>query len=76
MFIRLSWAVTEISPVKAFIFNMNQNNKINNAAANPIPELLENEEMWMQRAIDTPNEVLDELRRFKEIQNTPNSERQ
>ena len=35
------------------------------------PELLENEEMWTQRAVDTPEVVLDELGRFKESQLKP-----
>jgi len=35
---------------------------------NELPEIpiLENEEMWSQRAIDTPEAVLEELKRLKE----------
>jgi hypothetical protein len=43
---------------------MNQYNNSMNAGVNLIPEFLENEEMWTQRAIDTPDEVLDELSRL------------
>ena len=34
---------------------------------NQLPEIevLETEEMWSQRAIDTPDEVLDELQKLK-----------
>ena len=35
------------------------------------PELLENEEIRTQRALDTPEVALDELRRFKESQLKP-----
>jgi hypothetical protein len=31
-----------------------------------IIDLLENEEMWSQRAIDKPDDVMDELRYLKE----------
>ncbi len=37
----------------------------------PIQEFLENEEMWTQRAIDTPDEVLDELSHLRENQQPP-----
>jgi len=35
---------------------------------NELPEIpiLENEEMWSQRAIDTPETVLEELKQLKE----------
>ncbi len=35
---------------------------------NELPDIpvLETEEMWSQRAIDTPDEVLDEIQRLKE----------
>ncbi len=35
---------------------------------NELPEIpiLENEEMWSQRAIDTPDAVLEELKQLKE----------
>jgi len=35
---------------------------------NELPEIpiLENEEMWSQRAIDTPDAVIEELKRLKE----------
>jgi hypothetical protein len=39
------------------------------------PEMLESEEMWTQRAIDKPEVVLDELRRLKENQQTPDTNR-
>ncbi len=32
----------------------------------PEIEVLESEEFWSQRAIDTPDEVLDEIQRLKE----------
>jgi hypothetical protein len=42
----------------------------------PIQEFLENEEMWTQRAIDTPAEVIDELSHLRENQQPPNANRQ
>jgi hypothetical protein len=42
----------------------------------PIQEFLENEEMWTQRAIDIPDEVLDELSQLKENQQPQNTNRQ
>ncbi len=40
---------------------------------NQLPEIevLESEEFWSQRAIDTPDEVLEELKKLKEQQQTP-----
>ncbi len=40
---------------------------------NQLPEIpvLETEEMWSQRAIDTPEEVLEELKKLKEQQPKP-----
>lgn len=40
---------------------------------NQLPDipLLETEEMWSQRAIDEPDEVLQELKRLKEQQPAP-----
>ena len=40
---------------------------------NQLPEIpvLETEEMWSQRAIDTPEEVLEELNKLKQQQPDP-----
>ncbi len=40
---------------------------------NQLPEIpvLETEEFWTQRAIDTPEEVLEELNKLKEQQPKP-----
>ncbi len=40
---------------------------------NQLPEIevLESEEFWSQRAIDTPEVVLEELKKLKEQQQTP-----
>ncbi len=40
---------------------------------NPSPEILvlESEEVWSQRAVDTPEVVLEELKKLKEQQQTP-----
>jgi hypothetical protein len=40
------------------------------------PEVLENEKMWAQRAIDTPDEVLNEMRRLKDSQLTLDTSRE
>ncbi len=40
---------------------------------NQLPEIevLESEEFWSQRAIDTPDEVLEELKKLKQQQSDP-----
>ena len=42
---------------------------------NELPEIpvLENEEMWSQRAIDTPEVVIEELKRLKEQLQEPDA---
>ena len=46
---------------------MNDETKISTRTV-PMPDIpiLETEEMWSQRAIDTPETVLEELKRLKE----------
>lgn len=55
---------------------MNHDDKTINVGTNQIPDLLENEEMLNQRAIDKEDEVLNELRRFKESQQARDANRQ
>lgn len=45
---------------------------------NQLPEIevLESEEFWSQRAIDTPEEVLEELKRLKQQQPDPDVNQQ
>jgi hypothetical protein len=64
--IKYMWRVKTKKYMKSIISEIFRNE---NGA--PILEFFENEEMWTQRAIDTPNAVLEELKKLKEQQKSP-----